>query len=57
MKTVLTIECAWHTKFFGKPLIMGTKDGKGVTGVSSTICPKCWDKMFPGEEYPKEKDK
>lgn len=53
-KTTLTIECAWHTKFFGKPLIMGTKDGKGQTGVTSSMCPDCWSKMFPVTEYPKE---
>jgi len=32
---------------------MGVKDGRGVTGTSHSICPDCWNKMFPGE-YPEE---
>jgi DNA-directed RNA polymerase subunit RPC12/RpoP len=33
--TVLMIVCAWC----GKP--MGEKDGKGVEGTTSSICPEC----------------
>jgi len=40
--------------YCGKP--MGTKDGKGVSGTTSSICQDCWKKHFPGEDYPKEED-
>jgi hypothetical protein len=42
-KTIMKVECAWC----GKP--MGTKNGKGVTGTTSGICPECaakeWAKL------------
>jgi hypothetical protein len=39
--TVLTIVCGWHEKYFGYKLIMGTKEGYGVEGETTSICPKC----------------
>jgi hypothetical protein len=39
-QTDLKVECAWC----GAPL--GTKDGKGTTGVSHGICRKCADKEW-----------
>jgi hypothetical protein len=35
MKTVLAITCAWCGRR------MGTKDGEGISGESSCMCPKC----------------
>ncbi len=50
-KTRLTIVCAWHKKNFGTDLVMGTKDGKGATGITSGICKACakieWGKLPP----------
>jgi len=37
-KTTITIQCAWCKKE------MGTKDGKGVSGISHSMCPKCFKK-------------
>ena len=42
-QTKLTIVCAWCQK------PMGTKDGEGQTGVSHSICPKCYEKMMEGK--------
>ncbi len=48
-KTELSIVCAWCKK------PMGTKDGKGVSGTTSAICPDCakkeWAKV-PGGKPP-----
>jgi len=38
MKTILKIECG----YCGKD--MGEKDGKGISGVSHSICPECFQK-------------
>lgn len=35
-------------------LPMGEKDGQGVTGVTTSICPDCWRKHYPQWSYPKE---
>jgi len=37
-KTTLKIVCGWCGKN------MGTKDGKGVSGISHSMCPKCFKK-------------
>jgi len=37
--TTLKIVCAWCGKYMGK------KDGKGVEGISHTICPDCAKKI------------
>lgn len=36
-ETVMEIECAWCNE------LIGYKDGLGVTGPTSGICPKCKD--------------
>lgn len=33
---------------------MGTKDGEGVEGVTTSICEKCWKERFPQWPYPEE---
>lgn len=40
MKTIIKIECC----VCGKD--MGTKDGKGQTGVSHAYCPECFEKAL-----------
>ncbi len=35
MKTIMKIECGWC----GTP--MGEKDGEGVKGITTSICPEC----------------
>lgn len=50
MQTVLKIVCMYCRTTMGK------KDGKGVEGVSHSICRKCWKEHFPDWEYPEEKD-
>ena len=42
MVTIITIECV-HCG-----LQMGVKDGLGITGVSSSICPVCFRKHYAG---------
>jgi hypothetical protein len=37
--------CGWHKKYFGTELVMGTKDGQGVDGISHSICPACRELM------------
>ena len=37
-KTIIKIKCAWCQKD------MGTKDGKGVSGISHSMCPECLKK-------------
>jgi hypothetical protein len=46
--TTLNIVCSWC----GKP--QGTKDGQGIEGETSTICPECWKSKFPDVKYPEE---
>ena len=41
-KTTLTVICAWC----GKDL--GTKDGKGTTGITHGICKECAEKLKEG---------
>ena len=36
--TILFIKCGWCGKD------MGQKDGKGVSGISHSICTECYDK-------------
>ncbi|KKL92202.1 hypothetical protein LCGC14_1887010 [marine sediment metagenome] len=48
MESVLKVICMYCKK------AMGQKDGKGVEGESSSICPECWAKHWPGEPYPEE---
>lgn len=50
MQTVLQIKCMWCG------VEMGEKDGKGQSGVTSSICPKCWAEKLPKYEYPKGED-
>lgn len=56
VKTIMKVECAWHEKNFGFPLVMGTKDGKGITGTTSGICKACakieWAKVPNGGKLP-----
>ena len=40
MVSIITIECAYCG------LQMGVKDGLGVTGVSTSICPVCFRKHY-----------
>ena len=42
MKTIIKIECCVCHKD------MGTKDGKGVSGVSHAYCPKCLEDVLKG---------
>lgn len=37
----MVVVCSWHMRNFGHYLIMGFKDGEGVTGTTGGICPKC----------------
>ena len=39
-KTTITIVCAWCGKK------MGVKDGGGITGISHSICPACYEKVI-----------
>ena len=50
MQTVMEIKCAWCGKD------MGTKDGKGVTGVSHGICEGC-QLHFDLERLSRKRDK
>jgi hypothetical protein len=34
--------------------IVGKKPGGGVSGVTSSICRKCWPLHCPGEPYPED---
>ncbi len=36
-------------------IVMGCKDGEGVSGDSHSICKDCWGERFPDIEYPEEK--
>lgn len=47
-QTILKIVCMYCDED------MGTKDGEGIEGVTTSICKKCWKKHFPQWEYPKE---
>lgn len=51
METIITIVCM----YCGKD--MGTKDGKGVSGVSHSICRECWAEHYPEWPYPEEEEK
>jgi len=51
MATKLKIICAWCGKD------MGEKDGRGQTGVTSSMCEQCWERYRPGVPYPKEENK
>ena len=42
MVSIITIECVYCG------LQIGVKDGLGITGVSSSICPVCFRKHYPG---------
>ena len=42
--TILRIVCMYCQA------VMGSKDGKGVSGDSHSICRKCWEERYP--EYP-----
>lgn len=46
--TTLNIICMYCKKH------MGTKDGKGTTGTTSSICEPCWHLHFPTWPYPTE---
>jgi hypothetical protein len=35
----LTVQCAWHPKYFGESLVM--REGSAPTPISHGICPKC----------------
>lgn len=35
LETALEVHCAWCGKF------MYVKDGKGISGISHSICPEC----------------
>lgn len=48
-ETVLKIVCSGCDKD------MGEKDGKGVEGISSSICQDCWEERYPQWPYPSEK--
>ena len=48
MKTKMKIECMYCKKD------MGTKNGEGVKGTTSSICEKCWNKNYPQYRYPTE---
>ena len=41
LQTTLSLECSWCK------CDMGTKDGKGISGVSHSICPSCTKKHYP----------
>ncbi len=45
-QTVMTIECMYCKKE------MGAKDGKGVDGLTSSICEECWEEHNLGIPYP-----
>lgn len=47
-KTKLQIYCAWCGK------CMGTKDGKGVEGVTHGICDECKENVMEAAEKAKE---
>lgn len=49
MKTVLKVVCMYCKAELGE------KDGKGVSGVSHSICQDCWKLRFPDREYPEDK--
>lgn len=50
MITILKITCMYCS------CAMGTKDGKGVSGISHGICRDCWTARFPDWPYPSPKD-
>ncbi len=41
MPTTLKIECVFCGRY------MGTKDGQGRSGITSSICPDCLRKHYP----------
>ncbi len=41
MSKKMKIECVFCGRF------MGTKDGKGAVGITSSICPDCLRKYYP----------
>lgn len=47
-KTILEVRCMYCDKH------MGTMDGKGVKGITTSICPDCWKTHYPQWPYPKE---
>jgi len=47
-ETILEIRCVYCDCF------MGTKDGQGIEGITTSICPNCWKQHYPQWEYPKE---
>jgi hypothetical protein len=41
-RTTLRVICAWYGR------VLGTKDGKGISGDSHTCCHECLTKMLAG---------
>jgi hypothetical protein len=54
-KTTLQVRCSYHMKNFGFDLFMGTKDGKGVEGITDGICPACADIEYKKLETERKK--